>query len=104
MEHSVVTFSNVVGCDLPWIKLIQQTKAAETEDYLLREAIALVASVQGVSKTAVIFRVFGEIGVQQIDRDGVAADSGNRVLPCAHCDRTPLDFHHYLGLCGSQLI
>jgi hypothetical protein len=61
--------------------------ASHAEDNLLAEAVMRVAPVQPVCQRTVPVGVFGQIGVQQVDRNHRPRSASDIVLPGAQLDR-----------------
>src|SRR6266566_509549 len=85
---------HMVSFDLAGIKFLQKQESAQAKHNLLRQAIALIASVQGVSQAAVEFTVLREIGIEQKNGNDLTGNARNYVLPCADRDRAAFDLHH----------
>lgn len=61
------------------------------EDNFLTESVVRVAPVQPMRQRAVPGRIFGQIGVQQVNRDHRARRAADVVLPGAQLDRAAFE-------------
>lgn len=58
----------------------EQRQAAETQNGLLEETVALVPTVEPIGQAPVVFVVLGKIGVEQVDGHDGPSDAPNGVL------------------------
>ncbi len=69
--------------------------ATDAEDRFLGKTVKLVSAVKVMRKLSIPLRVFGDIGIQKVNRDMLTADSGNFVFPTAQTYTPILDSHRY---------
>ncbi len=90
-EQSGVTLVHVVGPDIDVAQDPQHCGAAEAQNRLLAEAVALVAPVQLARERPVPGVVFGELRVKEVDRYRKPRPAGQVPPPRADADRAALD-------------
>jgi hypothetical protein len=66
---------------------------ADSQDDFLAEAISGVSSVQKVGELAVGIGVLGEVGIEEVDGQDVAADTLDLILPRTKQDVASLEIH-----------
>ena len=71
----------------------QQAHATDSEQRLLAEPVAIVATVETVGQAAILGRILGKVGVQEIDGDGVLGETLHLVSPGPQLNGAPLDAH-----------
>jgi hypothetical protein len=69
----------------------EHVHATHTEDNLLAEPVVRVAPVQPMRQRPVPIRIFGQIGVQQVDRNHRPRSAADVVLPGAQLDRAAFE-------------
>ena len=82
----------MVGLDLVVPELLQELQTPEAEDNFLRQAILLVAAVEAVGELAIPIGIVRQVGVEQVDRDGVTVNALHVILPGADPDLALLNF------------
>ena len=82
-EEARVSLVEVEGRNVAVTHVAQQTQAADAEDKLLTEAVLVVAAVELGCELPVLGRIFGQVGVDEIDRQRVLRLPDKHVTPCS---------------------
>jgi hypothetical protein len=86
-----VALVHVEDLDIGLVKRAQHGQAAKPKYCFLAQAIALIAAVKKIGKTAIDWTILIEIGVEKDERDRVSGYSGKNVLPGANAHFSALD-------------
>ncbi len=92
-EQARVPFVHVEALQGVVAERSQHAHAADPEQHLLAEPIAVVAAVEMVGQRPVLGRILGKVGVEEIDGHGVPGETLDVVHPGAQLDGAPLDSH-----------
>src|SRR5947209_20319337 len=65
-----MAFIHVVALDIGVAELAQDLKPAEAQHNFLRQAVAVVATIQRVSQSTVLRSIFSEVSIEQVHRYG----------------------------------
>ncbi len=90
-EQAGVALVHVETIDPLVAERAQHAHSAHAQHDLLTETIAGVATIKNGRQLPVPFAVFGEVSIQQIDRDTVTADSLHLIFPAAQIQVPSLD-------------
>ena len=98
---------HVEGLELAVTERLEHRRSADTEQRFLAEAVALIAAVQVAGESAVLRVVVGQVRVEEVDGNRIAAGASDRVEPRLQADAASFDTDLDLDVadatpCGAQ--
>src|SRR5436305_6672227 len=79
-----MAFIHVVALDIGVAELAQDLKPAEAQHNFLRQAVAVVATIQRISQSAVLRSILSQVSIEQVHRYSFAGYPLDSVAPGTH--------------------